>query len=806
MINRLGKARTTIRMTVVTVFILATAITAAVAIGLHYYFGQSLAKRAAENLYTLAAAGVATELQGLKRVNSNILELLADNADHTAPGRESELLARFTGILERNPLFYGVYLGRGDGSFYEVINLAANEAAREALGASPADRWVVVSDRDSGSGQRRSYSFLDANLGRTGSRTETSEFDVKSRQWYVDAMEGEGIQRTGVYRFAQSNLPGRTLSRRVTGTDSVVAIDMTLTRISDFLRAHPVARHAAIYLYDREGGIIGSSLGSGVPADSLPTALLTEIAADRTRHGRLQETQVDGKTLLVYAAPPVSPDAPETTQGLFMGITAPLDSVAGPYLEKVKLSILVTAALLLLLLPASWLFATPIVRPIRQLALENDKVRQRHYDQVERVDSHVKELDELSESMVNMVEAIRAHELAQRRLMDSFIQLIARAIDDKSPYTAGHCARVPELAMMLAERAAASDLPPFRDFRMETEDQWREYRIAAWLHDCGKITTPEHVVDKGSKLETIYNRVHEIRTRFEVLWRDAEIDYWRGTLENPGDEPRLRAELEARRTALQEDWAFVADCNVGGEFLDEARRERLKRIAGITWERHFDNTLGLSPVEELRLADRVAQSLPVREQLLSDRPEHIIPRNGPADYPPEFGIRMEVPQQLYNQGELYNLSISRGTLTREDRFKINEHMISTIKMLESLPFPPELANVPRWASTHHETMAGTGYPRKLPGEALSIPERIMAVADVFEALTAADRPYKRAKPISVAVDILHRMVLDNHIDRDCFELFIRNGVYLQYARRFLPPEQIDEVDIGRYLRAGEECR
>ncbi len=160
---------------------------------------------------------------------------------------------------------------------------------------------------------------------------------------------------------------------------------------------------------------------------------------------------------------------------------------------------------------------------------------------------------------------------------------------------------------------------------------------------------------------------------------------------------------------------------------------------------------------------------------------------------------MDIPEHLYNLGEVYNLSISRGTLTAEDRFKINEHMISTIKMLESLPFPQELKNVPRYASTHHETMRGSGYPRKLSGDELSIPERMLAVADVFEALTASDRPYKKAKPVSEALDILHRMVLDNHIDRDCFELFVREEVYLQYARQYLDPAQIDTVDVSKYL-------
>jgi len=192
----------------------------------------------------------------------------------------------------------------------------------------------------------------------------------------------------------------------------------------------------------------------------------------------------------------------------------------------------------------------------------------------------------------------------------------------------------------------------------------------------------------------------------------------------------------------------------------------LRTIAGSTWQRYFDNRIGLSPVEEQR-APSGDCILPATEHLLSDKPEHIIERSRSMDFPPAFGINMQIPELLYNLGEIYNLSVSRGTLTKEDRFKINEHMISTIKILEGLPFTDELKNVPRYASTHHETMKGNGYPRRLSGEELSIPERILAIADVFEASTASDRPYKKAKPVSVAMDILYNMVLDNHLDRDC---------------------------------------
>ena len=230
------------------------------------------------------------------------------------------------------------------------------------------------------------------------------------------------------------------------------------------------------------------------------------------------------------------------------------------------------------------------------------------------------------------------------------------------------------------------------------------------------------------------------------------------------------------------------------ELVREEKLDRLREIANKTWQRHFDDRIGLSPLEELRVRGP-KPVLPVTEKLLSDRPEHIIKREHAAIYPQEFGINMTIPKHLYNLGEIYNLSVSRGTLTAEDRFKINEHMISTIKMLESLPFPKELKNVPRYASTHHETMKGSGYPRKLPGDQLSIPERLLAIADIFEALTASDRPYKKAKPVSEAIEIMYKMVLDKHIDKDCFELFVRDKVYLRYAQAFLPPDQLDDVDV-----------
>jgi HD-GYP domain-containing protein (c-di-GMP phosphodiesterase class II) len=398
--------------------------------------------------------------------------------------------------------------------------------------------------------------------------------------------------------------------------------------------------------------------------------------------------------------------------------------------------------------------------------------------------------------------ALENHNLleAQKALIDSMIKLVAGAIDAKSPYTGGHCERVPELAIMLAEEAAKVGEGPLAPFRFETDEQWREFRIGAWLHDCGKVTTPEYVVDKATKLETLYNRIHEVRMRFEVLLRDAEIECMR-TVRDGGDAAAAAARLSARRAQLADDFAFIAECNLGGEFMAPERVERVKRIAAQSWQRHFDDRIGLSHEELRRYEGEPAAELPAVEPLLADKRHHVVPRGVDRALDPKYGFKVRVPENLYNFGEVYNLCVGRGTLSEEERFKINEHIIQTIVMLDAMPFPRDLRRVPEYAGTHHETLIGTGYPRRLTRDELSVPARIMAIADIFEALTASDRPYKKSKTLSESVRILHHFKKDRHIDPDLFDLFLRSGVYLRYAERYLRPEQIDHVDIGQYLAA-----
>jgi response regulator RpfG family c-di-GMP phosphodiesterase len=383
----------------------------------------------------------------------------------------------------------------------------------------------------------------------------------------------------------------------------------------------------------------------------------------------------------------------------------------------------------------------------------------------------------------------------QKDLLRSLIELTAGAIDSKSAYTGGHCQRVPVLTEMLAKAAMDSKEGAFKDFTLN-EAQREELHIAAWLHDCGKVTSPEYVIDKATKLETIYDRLHEVRMRFEVVKREAEVACWKAIADG-ADRATVLRDLQVLWASLDDDFRFLAKSNVGGEFMSPADIERVQTIAKRTWTRTLDDCIGISYDEAARKKREPRAMLPVAEPLLADKAEHIVPRPDreklAADN--QWGFKVNVPEHLFNRGEIYNLTIKRGTLTEEERFKINEHMIETIRMLTRLPLPRHLRNVPEIAGGHHEKMDGTGYPKRLSRHEMSLPARMMAIADIFEALTAGDRPYKKAKTLSESLGIMSKMRDENHIDPDLFDLFLSTGVYREYADMFLAPEQRDDIDI-----------
>ncbi len=446
---------------------------------------------------------------------------------------------------------------------------------------------------------------------------------------------------------------------------------------------------------------------------------------------------------------------------------------------------------------------TPIVLPLQNRNNEIIGLLCLIYKRDEAVDANnIRFIEALSGFAAVTLESRQLFNM-QEALLQAFIELIAGAIDAKSPYTGGHCARVPEITLMLANAACDIDHGVYKDFYLDKK-QWKELSIAGWLHDCGKVTTPEYVVDKATKLETIYDRIHEVRTRFEVMKRDAEIECWK-QIADGADRAETLMVLDEKKRLLDDDFAFVAECNVGGEFMADEKIERLQRIAEKTWTRTLDDNLGISWEElnrkEANNEGQATVQLPVTEKLLADKPEHLIARHDNDKMPEQnqWGFKVDTPEYKYNRGELYNLSVKKGTLSDEERYMINGHMIQTIIMLNNLPYPKSLRDVPLIAGSHHETMDGEGYPKKLVMTEQPLTARMMVIADIFEALTASDRPYKKAKTLSESLRILSFMRNDKHIDADLFDLFLSSGVYLKYAEKFLSPDQIDEVNIEDYL-------
>lgn len=333
----------------------------------------------------------------------------------------------------------------------------------------------------------------------------------------------------------------------------------------------------------------------------------------------------------------------------------------------------------------------------------------------------------------------------QRDLLESFIRMIAGAIDAKSPYTGAHCERVPVLAEMLTRSLCDAQTGPFADFSLD-DDEWYELHIAAWLHDCGKVATPTHVMDKATKLECVYDRLRAVQTRFELLKRDAKIDFLEAASASPSERQRLEDAYLKLDAELDAELELIRASNLGGEFLPPEKQAMIRSIAA-------------------------------RSYL-------------------EGGRR--VP--LLSQDEVDNLCISRGTLTNDERLIVNGHMVQTVRMLEALPFPRHLGRVPEYAGGHHERMDGTGYPKGLFAGDMSIPARVLAIADVFEALTATDRPYKAGKKLSETMKIMGFMKRDNHLDPDLLDHFVSSGVYRAYAERYLSPDLIDEVDEAAILQ------
>lgn len=367
-----------------------------------------------------------------------------------------------------------------------------------------------------------------------------------------------------------------------------------------------------------------------------------------------------------------------------------------------------------------------------------------------------------------------------KKQLDIFCNIITHILEVKSPHTARHINQVPILANMIAQAINEEYKQNKKKQPFNAEDFYK-IDIAAKLHDSGKTTISDYLLEKSTKLEFVYNKIHEIRNRFEILRRDAEIKYLKKILENPDNKKQAKKEFKQTIKKLEQDFTFIANCNTGNISVNQTDIKHLKKIGKQKFKRYFNRLLGLSWIEKNKLSEAKQQcyTKPAIETILQDNTED--------NY-------KEIPT-----GEIYNLSINKGTINNEERHNIEQHASETANILKYLNLPKEYSCIVNYAAEHHEKPNGSGYPLGLSDKDLSLPSKIMMIADIFEALTSSDRPYKTPKKLSETLHILHIMKNKQQIDAEIYNIFIKKRVFMQYAKKYLAPEQIDKINIKDYL-------
>jgi len=777
-----------IRPTILTIFTLIVLLTLFVTLGLQYYFSQTIALESVEKDMKKTASNTSLKIDNIENSVTNIVtitELLDESTKKPEELLTHPLTNKFTTFMSSYPFIYAMYIGYENGDFYEVINLDVNPSLRVKYNSNHKERWLLLKVSQKATQRIQENCFLNKDLKILRTTSEISNYNPTKRPWYKKAFNDSNIIKTEPYQFSNFDSLGLTYAKKIKNTRNIIGVDVSLKTISSLLKSETDIKGSLSFLLDQDKNkLLASNVDHHISKEEI-SEFINQIKLKNLSISFNEKIYFISNSILV---------SPLGTKSQLITLT-PKEIIMAPYNEEITYAIILNLFVMLLLSPVMFYLTKLVSKPIHALEIENEKIKNRKFDEVIHINTKISELSSLSGSLVSMSTSIKEYEEAQLKLMDSFIELIAGAIDAKSEYNGEHCNKVPIISIELAKIASEAKNGVFEDFTIENEDQMREISIAAWLHDCGKVTTPEYIIDKATKLETIYNRIHEVRMRFEIVYRDLIIDYHK-QLQNTKDKVLLEHNLKIEQQKLIDDFNFVATSNVGGEYMDQKSKDRIKMIAQRTWQKYFDDSIGLSYDEELRYEKNDSNI----EYILANKKSHIIPRtNFSQEEHDKYNFKMEVPKDLYNLGEIYNLTVERGTLTKEDRFKISEHVIMSIKMLEMLPFPENLKNVPQYAGGHHETLIGTGYPRQLTKEQLSIPARIIALADVFEALSSSDRPYKTPKKLSEVIKILSFMVKDKHIDKDIFELFLTSGFYKKYAEENLTAEQIDEVDVNSYI-------
>jgi len=775
-------------LTVVVVALLST----------QYYFSSKMVLEFVTKKFVYLAKQSSIIVQEKDKKAKEIVSILANTPILSTPQsfqRREELLKLFSTPMQYNKKIFAIYLSYPDSKYFEVVNIAHSSFIAKMFHAPKNAEWVVVQlyrDNTTQAKAREIAHFYDKDFNYISMYSKVTDYNPLKRPWYKEAKDGKGrIVRGSPYMYYRLQKMGITYSMPLSNKQSIIAMDITLDVLSQSLRQLKDSTQTDIYMFEDK-----QLIASTEPLKKRVDPILLKALE---HSNKLESYKKDGETYFFMAIP--------ITSNLKLIFKAQKGRMMQPYMQSIYAEITVTLLLLLLLIPFIRKLAKGFEQPIEMLMAENEKVKKREFDKVTSIQSNIYELNLFSDSLVDMSKSMKEHEEKQEKLLEAFIHLIGNMIDAKSSYTGEHCKKVPILTKMILDAVNESELESFKDFHIEDRELLKGIEWSSWLHDCGKLIIPNDIIDKATKLEVVYNRIHEIRTRFEVLLRDAHIKYLKALLDGESQD-LAQKEFETTKEQLQSDFVFIAEINLGERTLTDQEHARLIAISKRKWERNFSKQIGISWQEkELMQRAEAEEQLPVQECLLYDGKEHEIQRSqSDLNLYKKEHIRMQIPELLYNRGELYNLSIPIGTITKEEKFKIQEHAIHTLKILKELPWSDKLKYIVEDAANHHEHLDGTGYPRLLHENRLSVPARIMAIADIFEALTAANRPYKKSKTLSEVIAIMVEMAKSKNIDSEIFKLFIRNKIYLKYAKEYLQENQIDleNIDVEKIMKELEE--
>ena len=510
----------TIRTNILSYFLIIVAGVALLLVGVQYHFSWKIAEEAVNKTFLQTAEKITLSVQARDLRAKSLLYQTVNQLSRSRAVKTSDPQSKikiFTDILVQNPTIYSVYVGAPNGDLFEVINMEESPTLYDHFHAPPKTRWLVLSVKDSEQGRVRELIYLTESLQTVANRLESSDYFSDQRPWYQEAINSGKVVRSDSYQFKSLKAKGITFSTPLNGENDVLAMDLTMSALHTMLKRSRFSPSSELYLFGRDGSIISSSVEQ-------PEHSNIDLAG-MLKQGKVNQTVVQSDENDDFFAM-VSPLSSELGAETYLGITVSESEMLKPYMEKIFYSLGFALLAVAFSIPFVLDASSRIVRPINRLMDENNKIGNRNFSDVAEIETNIVELIALSRSQVMMATSIREYQENQKELMDSFIKLIANAIDAKSSYTGAHCKRVPIIATMLGQQAENCDSGSLKEFCFTSKDEWEEFERGAWLHDCGKITTPEYVVDKATKLETIHNRIHEIRTRFEVLWRDIDVSYY----------------------------------------------------------------------------------------------------------------------------------------------------------------------------------------------------------------------------------------------------------------------------------------